>query len=309
MESKEAQMHVLITGGTGLIGSALAKSLIDSKCEVTILTRSPDRQLSFASEGVRFERWDGETETSWGHLVTEVDAIVNLAGAGIADGRWTRDRKEQIRESRVKAGHALVSAIRNAEAVPKVVIQSSAVGYYGPGDDQIVTEEASPGTDFLAGVCVDWESSTESVESMGVRRVVIRTGVVLSALGGALPRMTLPFRLFAGGPLGNGKQYFPWIHIDDEVAAIRFLLENEDASGPFNLAAPNPPTNKEFVRYIGKAMGRPSLLPTPSLALRTLFGEMSTVLLDGQRAVPTRLQEAGYEFSYPDPVAALRDLL
>ncbi len=302
-------MHVLITGGTGLIGSALANSLIDSNNDVTILTRFPDRRQSFTSEDVRIEKWDGETETGWGHLVADVDAIVNLAGAGIAEGRWTPARKEQIRESRVKAGQALLSAIRNAEAVPKVVVQASAVGYYGPGDDQIMTEEASPGTDFLARVCVDWESSTETVESMGVRRVVIRTGVVLSPLGGALPRMTLPFRLFAGGTLGSGRQYFPWIHIDDEVAAIRFLLENEEASGPFNLAAPNPPTNREFVRYIGKAMGRPSLLPTPSFALRTLFGEMSTVLLDGQRAVPFRLKEAGFKFNYPDPVAALRDML
>ncbi len=302
-------MRVLITGGTGLIGSALAKSLVESKCEVTILSRSPDGHQPIASEGVQLERWDGQTDTGWGRLASEVDAIVNLAGAGIADGRWTSARKRQILESRVKAGQALVSAIRDADVAPMVLIQSSAVGYYGPGDDQMMTEQASPGTDFLARVCVDWERSTEEIESMGVRRVVIRTGVVLSERGGALPRMTLPFRLFAGGPLGSGKQYFPWIHIDDEVAAIRFLLENDEASGPFNLAAPNPPRNKEFVRHLGHVMGRPSLMPTPSIALRTLFGEMSTVLLDGQRAVPSRLQEAGYEFIFPDPVAALDDLL
>lgn len=302
-------MRIMIAGGTGLIGSALANSLVGNGCDVTVLTRSPARHQHFASEGVKLQEWDGESAEGWGHLVSQVDAIVNLAGAGIADGRWTTSRKEQIRESRVRAGQALVTAIRDADTVPNVLIQSSAVGYYGPADDRIMDEQATPGTDFLARVCVDWESSTEAVASMGVRRVVIRTGVVLSAEGGALPRMTLPFRLFAGGPLGSGKQYFPWIHIADEVAAIRFLLEREQASGPFNLAAPNPPSNREFVRDLGRVMGRPSLMPTPSFALRFLFGEMSTVLLDGQRAVPSRLQEAGYEFIFPEPVAALRDLL
>jgi len=302
-------MRILITGGTGLIGTALAKSLVDSQCDVTVLTRSPDRHQPSVPEGVQLEKWDGKTETGWGRLVSDVDAVVNLAGAGIADGRWSSSRKEQIRESRIAAGQALVSAIRSAESVPKVLIQSSAVGYYGPGADQAMTEQSPPGTDFLAQVCADWEASTEAVESMGVRRVVIRTGVVLSPQDGALPRMALPFRLFAGGPLGSGKQYFPWIHIDDEVGAIRFLLENEEASGPYNLTAPNPPRNKEFVRHLGRAMGRPSLMPTPSIALQALFGEMSTVLLDGQRADPSRLQEAGYEFTFPEPVAALHDLL
>lgn len=302
-------MRIMITGGTGLIGSALSRSLIESGNEVTVLTRSPGRRQAQASEGINFEEWDGETVGGWGQQVSKVDAIVNLAGAGIAEGRWTPARKEQIRGSRTRSGQALVSAIQDSGTVPKLLIQSSAVGYYGPGDDQVITEDTSPGSDFLAGVCKDWEASTEQVESLGVRRVVIRTGVVLSAQGGALPRMTMPFRLFAGGPLGSGKQYFPWIHIEDEVAAIRFFLEDEQTSGPYNLAAPNPPTNKEFVRHLGQVMGRPSLMPTPSFALRTLFGEMSTVLLDGQRAVPSRLQEAGYQFIFPDPVAALRDLL
>ena len=302
-------MRVLITGGTGLIGTALLKSLHDSNCEVTILTRSPERHQASTPNGVRLEKWDGETAEGWGHLVSQMDAVVNLTGEGIANGRWSTERKERIRESRIRAGNALVSAIRDAETVPGTLIQSSAVGYYGPGGDETMTEQNSAGEDFLARVCFDWEASTAEVEAMGVRRVVIRTGVVLSAQGGALPRMTLPFRLFAGGPLGSGKQYFPWIHIADEVAAIRFLLENEKASGPYNLAAPNPPRNREFVRDLGRAMGRPSLLPTPSFALQALFGEMSTVLLDGQRAVPARLQEDGYEFIFPETVAALRDLV
>ena len=302
-------MRVLVAGGTGLIGSALIGSLRDSNCEVTVLTRSPERNQALMQNGVRLVRWDGETAEGWSHLVSQVDAIVNLAGEGIADGRWSTERKERIRQSRVGAGNALVSAIRDAESVPKTLIQSSAVGYYGPGKDEIMTEQTSAGKDFLAGVCADWEASTAEVEAMGVRRVVIRTGVVLSGLGGALPRMTLPFRLFAGGPLGSGRQYFPWIHIADEVAAIRFLLENENSSGPYNLAAPDPPRNREFVRDLGRAMGRPSLLPTPSFALQLLFGEMSTVLLDGQRAVPARLLEDGYAFIFPETVAALGDLV
>ena len=302
-------MRVLITGGTGLIGSALIGSLRDSNCEVTVLTRSPERNQALMQNGVRLVRWDGETAEGWSHLVSQVDAIVNLAGEGIASGRWSTERKERIRQSRVGAGNALVSAIRDAESVPKTLIQSSAVGYYGPGKDEIMTEQTSAGKDFLAGVCADWEASTAEVEAMGVRRVVIRTGVVLSGQGGALPRMTLPFRLFAGGALGTGREHFPWVHIADEVAAIRFLLENENASGPYNLAAPDPPRNREFVRDLGRAMGRPSLLPTPSFALQLLFGEMSTVLLDGQRAVPARLQEDGYAFIFPETVGALGDLV
>lgn len=302
-------MRVLIAGGTGLIGSALAANLLDSDWEVTALTRSPDLPQSGKFKRVELVKWDGETPEGWGHLVSQVDAIVNLAGQGIADGRWTPERKARIRESRKNAGQALVSALQNADAVPKVLIQASAVGYYGPCADQELTEQAPPGTDFLAQVCVDWEASTESAESMGVRRVVVRTGVVLSDRGGALPKMALPFRLFAGGPLGSGRQFFPWIHIADEVAAIRFLIENDAAAGPYNLAAPNPPRNRDFVRDLGRAMGRPSLMPTPSFALRALFGEMSTVLLDGQRAVPASLQRGGFAFTYPHAIAALQDLV
>ena len=302
-------MRVLVTGGTGLIGSALVRSLLEDDSEVVVLTRSPERTQAAVPSDVRLQKWDGVSTDGWGHLASDVDAIVNLAGEGIADGRWTPARKERIRESRINAGMALVAAIREAETKPKVLIQSSAVGFYGPRHDETLAENASPGTDFLAQVCFDWEASTAAVEEMGVRRPVIRTGVVLSAKGGAFPRMALPFKLFAGGPLGSGKQYFPWIHIDDEVGAIRFLLENESASGPYNLTAPDPPRNSEFVRELGRVMGKPSLLPTPSFALKTIFGEMSTVLLDGQRAVPARLQEDGYEFLFGDAVAALRNLV
>ena len=302
-------MRILITGGTGLIGSALVKNLHESGDEITILTRSPERNQDTVPNGVRLEKWDAATPSGWGHLVSNVDAIVNLAGEGVADGRWTPTRKKAIMESRINAGKALVAALQAAETKPSVLIQSSAVGYYGPSGDEMLTEHASPGSDFLARVCFDWEASTAGVEQMGVRRPIIRTGIVLSGRGGAFPKMALPFRLFAGGPIGSGKQYFPWIHIDDEVGAIRYLLENENASGPYNLTAPDPPRNKEFVRNLGRAMGRPALMPTPSFALKAVFGEMSTVLLDGQRAIPARLQEDGYNFVYPEALVALRNLV
>ena len=302
-------MRVLIAGGTGLIGTALARGLRDDGNEVIVLSRAPERSKGRFAADVRLERWDGTSTEGWGALVEEVDAIVNLAGEGIADGRWSAERKRRIRQSRVDAGRALVAAVAASASKPAVLVQSSAVGYYGPCTDEILTEEAAAGSDFLAEVCVEWEASTSEVEAMDVRRPVIRTGVVLSGDGGAFPRMALPFRLFAGGPLGDGKQYFPWIHIDDEVAAIRFLLASETASGPYNLTAPDPLRNRDFVRLLGRTMGRPAFVPTPSFALKTIFGEMATVLLDGQRAVPARLQEAGYEYVYSGVEDALRVLL
>lgn len=302
-------MKIIVTGGTGLIGSRLVESLSADGHELIVLSRSPEKKQGTVPAGVRLEKWDAATADGWGHLMDGADAVINLAGAGIADSRWTPERKKTILDSRVKAGKALVAAIRQAEAKPQVLVQSSAVGYYGPSGNEILTETAPPGADFLGRVCFEWEASTAAVEALGVRRPIIRTGVVISTQGGAFPKMALPFKFFAGGPIGSGEQYFPWIHIDDEVRAIRYLLENDEASGPFNLSAPEPPKNKEFVKDLGKAMGRPALMPVPSFALKAAFGEMSTVLLDGQRAVPAHLQAIGFTFAYPQTVPALRDVL
>jgi hypothetical protein len=301
-------MHVIITGGTGLIGRHLAQDLAADGHRVSILTRHPEKHQGLSGQ-IQLIGWDAKTTEGWAQLVDEADAVVNLTGAGIADARWTPARKQLIRDSRVDAGQALVAAIRAAQSKPRVLIQASAVGYYGPCGDELITEESPPGKDFLAQVCVQWEASTAPVEDMGVRRAIIRTGIVLSQQGGALPRMLLPFKLFVGGPLGNGKQYFPWIHIQDEVRAIRFLLELDQASGAYNLTAPNPPTNAEFSRALGKVLGRPAFLPTPALALKILFGEMATVLLDGQRAVPERLLQQGFSFRFTEAEEALRDIL
>lgn len=301
-------MRIIITGGTGLIGRALAANLVADGHEVIVLTRNPTRTTRLPA-AVKLVKWDAATATGWGDLADGADAIVNLAGEGIADGRWSQQRKEGIYTSRVNAGAAVMQAIEAADRKPKVLIQSSAVGYYGPSTDKILTEDAAPGSDFLSQVCFDWEASTAGAESLGVRRVVIRTGIVLSNEGGAWPKIVLPFKLFAGGPIGSGRQYWPWIHLDDEVAAIRFLIENPEASGVFNLSAPTPLSNREFAAKLGAVMGRPAFFPAPGFALRVVFGEMSTVLLDGQRAVPQRLEQAGFRFRYPDAEAAFKALL
>jgi uncharacterized protein (TIGR01777 family) len=300
-------MRVIIAGGTGLIGRALTHSLIDDGHEVIILTRNPDK--ANLPNGAMAERWDGRSIDGWSHWVDSAGAIVNLAGAGLADSRWTSARKRIIRDSRLDAGRAVVQAVKKAKQKPEVVIQSSAVGYYGPRDDSVITEDAAHGVEFSAKVCVDWEASTASVENMGVRRVIIRSGAVLSTNGGALPRMMLPFKFFIGGPIGSGKQWMSWIHMADEVAAIRFLIENKAAAGRFNLTAPNPLTNADFSRAIGKVLKRPAVMPTPAFALKLAFGELSTAVLTGQRVVPQRLQGLGFTFQFSEAEAALKDLL
>ncbi len=299
--------RVVITGGTGLIGRALAAELAATGYEVVVLSRNPQRARSFPL-GIRSEPWDGRTARSWGELADGAYAIVNLAGENLAGGRWTAERKHRIRQSRLDAGQAVVEAVRAAKQKPAVVVQASGIGYYGPHGDEGVTEDFPPGDDFLGRLAVEWEASTAPLESLGVRRVVIRTGVVLSWEGGALPRLALPSRFFLGGPLGSGRQWVPWIHIADEVRAIRFLLENEEARGPYNLAAPNPVTNRELARALGRVLRRPAWLPVPAPALRLLLGEMSTVLLAGQRAVPKRLLDEGFGFQFPDLGIALQNL-
>jgi hypothetical protein len=305
-------MRVVITGGTGLIGQRLVKSLAEDGHQVVILSRNPHQDGPLPAT-VSFAKWDAKTAEGWAQQVDDADAIVNLAGESIAgDGflpaRWTPDRKRAIVNSRVNAGKALIEAMRKAVNKPAVLIQSSAVGYYGPRKAEEITEDTPAGKDFLADVCKQWEASTAEAEAMGIRRAIIRTGVVLSTQGGALPRQSFPFRLFAGGPLGSGKQYYPWIHIDDEIAAIRYLIDNPAASGAYNLTAPNPVTNAQFSRALGRVMKRPSIVPVPGFSFKLLFGEVSTVLLDGQRAIPARLKEMGYDFRFPQPEGALHDL-
>lgn len=302
-------MRVIITGGTGLIGSRLAAQQAQAGHEVIVLSRDPARHAGDLPAAVRAVAWDARSAAGWGELADGAGAIVNLAGAGIADGRWSAARKQAILQSRLDAGRAVVEAVRTAESKPKVVVQASAVGYYDSQVGGALNESAPPGSGFLPEVCQAWEASTEAVEGMGVRRAILRSGIVLAKEGGALPKMLLPFKLFAGGPVGSGKQPMPWIHIEDEVGAIRAIIEDESARGPFNLAGPEMHDNASFSRVIGRVMRRPAFMPAPTFAMRLVFGEMADVLLEGQPAVPARLQEMGYRFRFATAEAALRDIL
>jgi uncharacterized protein (TIGR01777 family) len=301
-------MHVLITGGTGTIGQRLITQLFKHGHIVTVLSRQKYRPATLPAK-IYFTQWDSKTAEGWGHLLEKVDAVVNLAGAGIADEKWTPERKQLIKQSRIDAGQAVTEAFRSVENKPKVLIQASAVGYYGPQKDALITENQGPGNDFLSEVCVAWEASSEAVEAMGVRRPIIRTGLVLDDSGGAFPKLIMPFRLGVGGPIGSGYQWYPWIHYLDEADAIRFLIEHETATGPFNLTAPNPLRNRDLAKIIGKVMHRPAFAPAPSFVFKMMFGEMSTVLLNGQRAVPQRLLDLGYIFKFPGAREALAHLL
>jgi uncharacterized protein (TIGR01777 family) len=305
-------MRVIITGGTGLIGKALVNSLSKDDHEVIVLSRNKNKKGGLPAN-VGLVEWDAQSAKGWGELADGAGAIVNLAGESIAgEGfppkRWTPARKKRILESRINAGKAIVEAVTAAAHKPSVVIQSSAVGYYGTHADENIPEGHPPGNDFLAGVCKQWEASTEPLETMGVRRCVIRTGLVLSSRGGSLPMIALPFRLVAGGPIGSGKQQMPWIHIDDEVSAIKFLINTPSAIGAYNLSTPNPLTNEQFGKALARALKRPYYLPAPGFAFKLAFGELSMILLEGQRAVPRRLQEAGFLFHYPEAEGAMRDL-
>lgn len=306
-------MRVIITGGSGFIGRQLADELLAKGYEVVVLSRNPDA-VNGLPDAVRVEQWDAATSSGWGALADGALAIVNLAGENLAGegflpARWTEERKARLRNSRVRAGQAVVQAVQAAASKPKVVIQSSGIGHYGFRDDKVLTEADPPGTDFLARLTVDWENSTASVEQHGVRHVSIRSAVVLSPNEGALKRLILPFKLFVGGPLGGGKQGFPWIHPGDEVAAIRFLIENEAAAGPFNLVAPEALTLSEFDVKLARVMGRPYWMPVPAFALRGALGEVASTVLEGQKAAPRKLLDLGFKFAFPTAETALRDLL
>lgn len=309
----ERAKRVIITGGSGLIGRALTANLSEDQYDVVILSRTPS-DVTGLPAGARAVGWDTQTAEGWAELAEGATAIVNLAGASLAgEGffptRWTDSRRRQLRDSRVHAGAAVVDAVRRAEEKPHIVIQSSAIGYYGPRGDEIVTEKSEPGSDFLARLCLEWEKSTVDVEAHGVRRAIIRSGLVLSTKDGSLPRIMLPYRLFVGGPFGNGRQWWSWIHLHDEVRAIRFLIEDGDARGVFNLTSPNPSTNNAFGRTLARVLRRPHLIPVPGFAMRALFGEVAGVILEGQRVAPERLLEIGFALEHPQLEAALRHLV
>jgi uncharacterized protein (TIGR01777 family) len=297
-------MNVLIAGGSGFIGSALTRSLLADKHQVFILTRNPGwTQLASGAQPVE---WDGRTCESWLDTFSEMDAVVNLAGATIGQPFWTAQRKDILVRSRVDAGVAISHAFQKAAKRPEILVQASGVGYYGIHGAEPLNEDAPPGNDFLASLAIDWETSTKIVAALGVRRVILRSAIVLGHQG-ILPLMALPVRLLAGGPIGNGQQGISWIHIDDEVRAIRFLLQNEKTHGAYNLAAPNPLSNADFMRFMAQALHRPYWFTTPPFAFQ-LLGEMSTLFLDGQFVIPQRLVNQGFIFHFESAFDAFKDL-
>ena len=301
---------VIISGATGFIGTILVKKLVARNYHVVVLSRNPGKAAAFNSSQVKVVAWDGRSANGWGHYVDGAYGIINLAGENIAAGRWTPARKTAILQSRLAAGRAIVEAVALSARKPRVVIQASGIGYYGNRGDTVLDETSSSGTGFLADVAIQWEKSTKPVEALGVRRAIIRTGIVLGRGGGFLSRVLLPFKLFMGGYLGSGRQWLSWIHMEDEVSAICFLLEQDAAQGAFNLSSPQPLTAKDFFVEVGTALGRPSWLPVPGFVMHLALGEMADeLILSGQRALPARLLEAGYAFHYPSAQHALQNIL
>lgn len=306
--------RTIITGGSGVIGRRLSAELLAAGHEVIILSRNPSAQKTVA--GAQAVAWDARTAAGWGHLADGAFAIVNLAGESISGnstlplpGTWSAERKKRIKESRRQAGQAVVAAVAAAAVKPQVVVQMSGIDYY-PSGDEMMTEESPRGRQFLADVVADdWEPATAPVEALGVRRVVTRMAPLLHPDTGPLPASLLQFKLFAGGRLGSGRQWLSWIHIEDTVRALRFLAEHEAAAGVYNLAAPNPVTNAEFTRVLGRVMHRPTLLPVPEFALKLALGELSALVLDGRPVSVARLQALGFTFRFPTLEAALRDIL
>ncbi len=302
--------RVIVTGGTGFIGRHLTRRLAEKGYEVICLTRNLSLAKERGAPRILFTAWDARSAVGWGGYAEGASAIVNLAGESLASGRWNKGNKVKIVESRLRAGKAIVDAVKSARKKPNVVIQSSAIGFYGDRGDEVLDEASDSGRGFLSEVTRKWEGSTVDVEAFGVRRAVIRTGLVLGPNGGVLPRLVLPFRFLVGGPLGSGRQWVSWIHIEDEVQAIVYLIEHPELAGVFNLTSPHPLQNRDFSKKLGMVLKRPSWMPAPGFLLRLIFGQKAEeTILSGQKVMPERLVEAGYEFVFPEAGNALADIL
>ncbi|AGL86851.1 uncharacterized protein (TIGR01777 family) [Pseudomonas protegens] len=293
-------MHILLTGGTGLIGRALCRHWQAQGHQLSVWTRQPDKVAALCGPQVRAVKALQELDQ------IPVDAVINLAGAPIADRPWSHKRKALLWHSRIALTETLLAWLESREHKPGVLVSGSAVGWYGDGGERELSEDSPPvNEDFASQLCIAWEETAQRAEAMGVRVVLVRTGLVLSPEGGFLSRLLLPFKLGLGGPIGNGRQWMPWIHIDDQIALIDFLVHQPGAQGPYNACAPKPVRNREFAKTLGRVLHRPALIPLPAFFLRLALGELSLLLLGGQRAVPARLLEAGFTFQFTDLPAAL----
>lgn len=296
-------MKILIGGSHGLVGTALIKSLEAEGHEIFRLVRHAPTSKTEVE-------WSPDRYSIALARIEGFDAVVNLAGESIAEGRWTDEKKRRIRESRVKGTKLLGDALANLTVPPKTFVCASAIGYYGNRGDELLTETSAPGDDFLAKVCADWEEATALATEKGIRVVNARFGVILDTNGGALKKMLPPFRMGVGGRIGSGKQWMSWIALDDVIGGIKFALANESVKGPVNFVSPNPVTNAEFTKTLGKVLSRPTIFPIPAFAIKLMFGEMGEdLLLGGQRVAPARLAGGGFEFSYAQLEAALGHML
>jgi uncharacterized protein len=301
-------MRVTLTGATGPIGGALAAALLARGDEVTALTRSPDRAATRLPAGATAVAWDPMAEPAPAAALAGRDAVVHLAAENVAQ-RWTSEARQRMRASREIGTRNLVAGLRDADPRPAALVSGSASGYYGAHGDERVDESTPPGDDFLAAVCIAWEREAGRAEELGMRVATVRTGIVLDAHSGALATMMLPFKLGVGGPVAGGRQYFPWIHLEDEVGLLLAVLDDTGFSGPVNAAAPEPVTNRDFSRALGRALHRPAIAPIPAFALQILYGDMAQIVVEGVRMVPGRADELGYTFRHPDLDEALRSTL
>ena len=307
-------MKIVLTGATGFIGKELCPKLKEKGNSLVVLTRDIHKAKKRLGDLVVAVEWDAKTLGDWVKYVDGSDAVINLTGESIGGesiipSRWTKSKKEKIVNSRVDSTRVIVSAIKKAQSKPKVLINASAVGYYGHVEEDDVTESYKAGNDFLAETSKKWEIEAANAENLGLRVVRMRSGIVLAKHGGAFRRLIIPFRFFIGGTFGSGKQWFPWVHLQDEINAFIFSLENEKINGAVNVSAPQIVRMKEFCKALGNAMKRPSIIPVPSFALKIALGEMSDLLLKGQKVIPEKLLENGYKFLFPEIEAALNNIL